>query len=86
MLLSNPGASALIGLLKTLGEGPIGEGAEKVWKLQYFSAQFGNFIFFLHTIIQILCEINFGESISSKTAVFAFFEGLNFVHLVNFSL
>ena len=37
-------------------------------------------------ISEMLREINFGESRSSKSAIFAFFEGLNFVKLVNFSL
>ena len=45
-----------------------------VWKFHDFS------------IIQILREIKFGEYWSSKTAVFATFEALNFVDLVNFSL
>ena len=45
-----------------------------VWKSQDFS------------VILILRETNFGESRSSKTAVFAFFESLNLVNLVNFSL
>ena len=44
------------------------------WKFQDFS------------VTQILREINFGQSRSSKTAIFAFFEGPNFVKLVNFSL
>ena len=35
-------------------------------------------------ITQILREINFGESRRSKTAVFAFFEALDFVNSVNF--
>ena len=43
-----------------------------VWKFQDFS------------IIQILREINFGESGSSEAAVFAFFEGLNFVKIGSF--
>ena len=38
------------------------------------------------SVIQILREINLGESSSSKTAVFAIFGALNFVSLVNFSL
>ena len=37
-------------------------------------------------IIQILREINFGESRSSKTAVFAIFGAVHFVDLVNCSL
>ena len=44
------------------------------WKLKNFS------------VIQILREINFGESKSSKTVVFAIFGALNFVNLVDFSL
>ena len=44
-----------------------------VWKFQDFS------------VTQILCEINFGESKSSKTAGFAFFEALDSVHLVDFT-
>ena len=36
--------------------------------------------------IQILCEINFSESRSSKIAVFAIVAVLNFVHLVNFRI
>ena len=44
------------------------------WKFQDFS------------VTHILREINFGESRSSKTAVFAFFENLDFVNLLNFSL
>ena len=45
-----------------------------VWKIQHFS------------VIQILREINFGESGSSNIAAFAIFGALNFVALVNFSL
>ena len=45
-----------------------------VWKFQDFSA------------IQILCEINFGESRSSKTAILAILEALKMVHLANFSI
>ena len=45
-----------------------------VWKFQNFP------------ITQIFREINLGESQNSKTAVFAFFEVLDFVNLVNFSL
>ena len=45
-----------------------------VWKFLDFS------------VIQILREINFGESRSSKTAVFAILGALNFVNLVHFSL
>ena len=45
-----------------------------VWKFQDFS------------VIQVLREINFGESRSSKTAVFTGFGLLIFVHLVDFSL
>ena len=45
-----------------------------VWKLQNFS------------VTQILCEINLGESRSSKIAIFAISGALNFAHLVNFSL
>ena len=36
-------------------------------------------------ITQILREINFGESRSSKTAIFAIQGALNFVDLVNFT-
>ena len=49
----------------------------KIWaivlKFQYFS------------VIQILREFNFGESKSSKTAIFAIFGALNFVKLVHLS-
>ena len=45
-----------------------------VWKLQNFF------------VIQILREIKFGESRSSKTAILANFGALNFVGLVKFSL
>ena len=45
-----------------------------VWKFQDFS------------VIQILREIKFGESRSSKTAILANFGALNFVGLVKFSL
>ena len=45
-----------------------------VWKFQDFS------------IPHVLPEINFGESRSSKTAVFDIFRALNFVNLVIFSL
>ena len=38
------------------------------------------------SVTQILREIKFGESGSSKTSVFAIFWSLNFVDLVNFSL
>ena len=44
-----------------------------VWKFQDFS------------VIQILREINFGGSGSSKTAVFANLGALDFAHLVNVS-
>ena len=37
-------------------------------------------------MIQILREINFGESRGSKTAVFAILGSLNFVNLLNFRL
>ena len=37
-------------------------------------------------ITQILREIYYGEFQNSKTAVFAYFEALDFVDLVNFSL
>ena len=43
-----------------------------------------NFIIFLS--FQILCEINFGEFRSCKTAIFAILWALNFVQLVHFSL
>ena len=45
-----------------------------VWKFQDFS------------ITQILREINFAESRSPKSAIFAILGPLNFVDLVNFSL
>ena len=45
-----------------------------VWKFQDFS------------VIQILCEINFVEFMSSQTAVFAILGAQNFVDLVEFSL
>ena len=45
-----------------------------VWKFQDLS------------VIQILREIKFGESRSSKTAILANFGALNFVGLVKFSL
>ena len=45
-----------------------------MWKFQDF------------LITQILREINFGESRKSITAIFEFFEGLNFDNLVNLSL
>ena len=38
------------------------------------------------SVIQILREINLGESRSSKIAVFAILCALNLVHLVNFRL
>ena len=38
------------------------------------------------SVIQILLEINFWESRSSKTAIFAILGALNFVNLVNFSI
>ena len=38
------------------------------------------------SVIQILREINFGESRSSKITVFAIFGALNIVDLINFSL
>ena len=47
-------------------------------------AQCGNFNIF--SISQILCEINFGESISSEIVVFAILGAYNFVNGVNFSL
>ena len=37
-------------------------------------------------ITQILREINFEESRSAKTAIFAILRAVNLVHLVNFSL
>ena len=43
-----------------------------VWKFQDF------------TISQILREINFGESESSKNSVIAIFGALNFVNLIKF--
>ena len=38
------------------------------------------------SITKILREIDFGDSKSAKTAVFAILGALNFVHLVNISL
>ena len=49
-------------------------GYSTVWIFQHFS------------VIQNLREINFGESRSSKTAVFAIFGALNFLDLVDFNL
>ena len=46
----------------------------RVWKFQDFC------------VIQILREINFGESRSSKIAFFAILVTLDFVDMVNFSL
>ena len=40
----------------------------------------------LFSFIQVLLEINFGESRSCKTAVFALFGAMNFVQMANFSL
>ena len=40
----------------------------------------------LFSITQILREINFGESRSSKTAILAILGALKMVHLVNFSI
>ena len=37
-------------------------------------------------ITEFLCEINFVDSRSAKTAIFAILVAVNFVHLVNFSL
>ena len=45
-----------------------------MWNFQDFS------------VTQIFREINFGESRSSKPAIFDIFRALNFVDLVNFSL
>ena len=45
-----------------------------VWKIHDFS------------VTQILREVNFGESRSCKTAIFAISGALNFDDLVNFSL
>ena len=45
-----------------------------MWKFQIFS------------VSQILCESNFGEFRSSKTAIFAILGALNFVDLFDFSL
>ena len=39
--------------------------------------QCGNFMIFVVCIIQILCEINFGDSRSTKTAVLQHVEALN---------
>ena len=38
------------------------------------------------SVTQILCEINFGESKSLKSAIFAILRALNYVDMVNFSL
>ena len=40
----------------------------------------------LFFVIQILCEINFGESRSSETAVLAILGALYFANLIDFSL
>ena len=48
------------------------------------NAQCGNFEDF--SVIQILREIKFGQSRSSKTAVFAIFGAMKFVNLTNTSL
>ena len=45
-----------------------------MWKIQDFS------------ITQILCEINFGDSRSAKTAVFDILGAVKFDNVVNFSL
>ena len=45
-----------------------------MWKFQDFS------------VMQILRQINFGESRSSESAFFAIFRALTFLILVNFSL
>ena len=54
--------------------GKIVKSASTVWKFQDFS------------VSQILCEIIFGVSRSSKSAIFTIFWSLNFVILVNFNL
>ena len=46
----------------------------------------GNDILWSFSITQILHEINFGDSISSKNDVFASLEAVNFVILMNFIL
>ena len=48
------------------------------------TSQCDNFMIFLH-ITQILREINFGGSRSSKTAVLAILGALKMINLVNFS-
>ena len=51
-----------------------------------FDTQCGNWKFQDFSITQILCEINFVDSISAKTAIFAILGAANFVPFVNFSL
>ena len=48
-----------------------------MWKLQNFSVT---------QILREMREINFGESKSAETAIFAIFGALNSVDLVNFCL
>ena len=71
-----------------------GDGSVAFWQASNATTPFfviGNFRFFCTVwkydfpITHILREINFGDSKSSKTTVFAFFEALNFINLVNFS-
>ena len=50
----------------------------------YWTCTVWNFLDF--SVTQILREINFGKSRSSKTADFAILGALNFVHVVNFCL
>ena len=50
----------------------------------YWTCTVWNFLDF--SVTQILREINFGKSKSSKTADFAILGALNFVHVVNFCL
>ena len=53
---------------------------------EYQTAKIAQMLLSGFSVTQILREINFGESRSSKTAVFAIFGALNLVNLVNFSL
>ena len=68
----------------------------KLWKfsLTHFNKNFVNATVLLKllwkfhdfSVTQILREINFGESRSAETAIFAIFAALNSVYLVNSSL
>ena len=53
-------------------------------RCSFLRSQCGNFMIFLS--LRFYVKSNLGEARSSKTAVFAIFEALNFVDLVNFSL